>query len=209
VLEPHLEVLPRRHAVLEELQAAIAPWSGTAFRLQHWYETIGQVDCLLYAGGGAAAWRLVRERWPLLERSFYLRAQSIRIQSLSFRARAAIAAASAEDDPEVLASAETDARRIEHERMPWGDPLARLLRAGIASLRGERAQALESLGSAERAFTDADMALHATIARRRRGELLGRAEGAALVAAADEWMTAQNIRKPDRIAAMLAPGAWS
>src|SRR4029077_9587948 len=158
------------------------------FRLQHWYETIGQIESRLYAGAGPSAWGVVRERWPLLERSFILRAQSIRIQSLSFRARAAIAA----DDPEAAALAENDARRIERERMGWGNALAKLLRAGIASARGERTEALALLAAAGRGFTAAAMGRHATTARRRRGQLAGGAEGAALVAAADEWMAAQS-----------------
>jgi len=52
------------------------------------------------------------------------------------------------------------------------------------------------------------MALFATAARRARGEVLGGETGRALVAEADAWMTAQSIRRPDRMARMLAPGAW-
>jgi hypothetical protein len=37
--------------------------------------------------------------------------------------------------------------------------------------------------------------------------LAGGLEGAAEVAAADAWMTAQAIRNPARFAALLAPGA--
>jgi serine/threonine protein kinase len=189
----------------EELREAIAIWPADVFRLQHWYEMIGQVESLLYAGEGPSAWGVVRERWPLLERSFILRAQSIRIQSLSFRARAAIAA----DDPEAAALAEKDAGRIERERMPWGNALAKLLRAGVASVREEKTEAIAYLEAAERDLVAADMALHATVARRRRGQLAGGTDGAALVAAANEWMAAQSIRNPERMAAMLAPGKWS
>jgi hypothetical protein len=52
------------------------------------------------------------------------------------------------------------------------------------------------------------MALFAAAARRCRGELLGGEAGRALVAEADAWMAAQSIRDPDRMARMLAPGAW-
>ena len=60
----------------------------------------------------------------------------------------------------------------------------------------------------ERAEVDlaaADMPLHAMMARRRRGELLGDA-GIAIVHEADAWCAARGIRRPDRFAAMLAPG---
>jgi hypothetical protein len=49
------------------------------------------------------------------------------------------------------------------------------------------------------------MALHATVARRRLGELLGGNEGAGLVVAADAWMREHGVRDPDRMAALLAP----
>ena len=50
------------------------------------------------------------------------------------------------------------------------------------------------------------MQLFAAAARRRRGELAGGEEGAAAMAAADAWMRGQAIRRPERMAAMLAPG---
>jgi len=52
------------------------------------------------------------------------------------------------------------------------------------------------------------MALHAAAARRRRGEIMGGDTGRALVESADAWMTGQIIRSPERMTAMLAPGAW-
>jgi hypothetical protein len=53
-----------------------------------------------------------------------------------------------------------------------------------------------------------DMALFAAAARRAHGELTGGEAGRALVSEADAWMAAQAIRRPDRMARMLAPGAW-
>jgi hypothetical protein len=194
-------------AAREDLRAAIAIWPGDTFRLQHWYEMNGQAECLLYAAEPKAALRLVRDRWPLLERSLLLHTQSTLISSLSFRARAAIATGAG--DPEAVALAEKDARRIESERMPWGNALAKLLRAGVASVSGKKNAALDFLAAAERDFAAADMALHATVARRRRGELLGGTEGGDLLRDADEWMATQSIRNPERMAAMLAPGKWS
>ncbi|MDB4932012.1 MAG: hypothetical protein JWM10_4496, partial [Myxococcaceae bacterium] len=50
------------------------------------------------------------------------------------------------------------------------------------------------------------MRMHAAVARRQRGALLGGAAGAALVEEAEQWMTAQRVARPDGIAALLAPG---
>jgi hypothetical protein len=101
-----------------------------------------------------------------------------------------------------------DARRIRREKTQWGDPLATLLCGGIASLRGEREKALESLTSAEAGFDAANMALYAAAARRCRGLVLGGDEGRALVEAADAWMRGERIQNPERMTAMLAPGGW-
>jgi serine/threonine protein kinase len=194
----------------EELQAAIAPWSGTAFRLQHWYELFGQVECSLYSGEGEAAWRHLEPRWPALKRSLMLRVQSVRIHSLLLRARSAIAAAAEAggENRGLLAVAERDVRRIERERMPWGNALALMQRAGIASVRGDREETARHLARAAEELEAADMSLHAVVARRRKGEFSGGERGRSEVRAADDWMTGQDIRNPDRMAAMLAPGIW-
>ena len=195
----------------EEAREAIGSWPVEGFLLQHWYALTGEAESLLYTGAGSAAVRLIGERWDALRRSFLLRVQSVLIHSLFLRARAGIAVAGGAErrsSPDHLSSAEADARRIERERTPWGDALARLLRAGIASVRGDRTAALDYASAAERELSVADMALHAAAARRRRGQLEPGKDGDALVAAADGWMASQGIRKPAGMAAMLAPGSW-
>jgi hypothetical protein len=51
----------------------------------------------------------------------------------------------------------------------------------------------------------AGMSLHATLARRRLGELAGGAGGAREVAAADAWLAAQDVRAPERLARLYMP----
>jgi hypothetical protein len=48
--------------------------------------------------------------------------------------------------------------------------------------------------------------LFAAASRRQLGRLLGGDEGRALIDRADAWMSSQSIRRPDRMAACLAPG---
>jgi hypothetical protein len=129
------------------------------------------------------------------------------ILTLYRRALSALAAVKSDGDAVLLREAQRDARRIERERMPWGDALAHLVRAGIARFRGDRTAALQHLSAGEAGLEVARMSLYAAAARRRRGELAGGAEGRALMEAADAWMTGQLVRNPIRMAAMLVPRA--
>jgi len=134
------------------------------------------------------------------------------IRGLDSKARRRLAfAAQSEDARErdvLVRGAEGHAQAILRERTHWADSLALLLQAGAAATPREPARAQSLLESAEAGFTRGDMALYATAARRRRGELMGGEAGRDLVAAADTWMTGQGIKNPERMTAMLAPGRW-
>jgi serine/threonine protein kinase len=154
------------------------------------------------------AWQRVNREWSALRRTLFLRMQTVAIQMLELRGRAALGAAlgaSGEARARLLRAAHADARAIEREQMMWGAPLALLLRAGIARLRADSGQAAALLERAEAGFAAAHMDLHAEVARRRRGELLGGSQGDALIAAADQWMSAQTIKAPRKLVAMLTP----
>jgi hypothetical protein len=101
------------------------------------------------------------------------------------------------------------ARRLRRERARWAAPLAALLEAGVAITRGDAASAARDLERAEQGFDEANMALHAAVARRRRGEIVGGEPGAALIDAANSWMHARDIVRPDGIVDMLAPGRFA
>jgi hypothetical protein len=193
----------------QELFNAIDHWSRTRFHNQHWWNLLGRAQIELYAGDGLGAWKIVEEGWPALTRSFVLRIQLISLLSNHLHARCALAAATTGQPPDpLLKIAESDARRIESQEMAWATQLASMIRAGIASIRGDASLAMELLLSAEKGCETADMQLHAAAARRRRGQLLGGEEGRALVEAADLWMIKQGIVAPERMAAMLSPGRW-
>src|SRR6185436_6033722 len=107
---------------------------------------------------------------------------------LQLRAFAAVAAAQAGGGADPLRAAEKDARSIERERMPWAAPFVPLIRAGVASVRGDAEAAHAELARAPDLFDAADMKLWAAVARRSLGALTGGDEGAALVARADAFM---------------------
>ena len=191
------------------LHDAMRPWSTIGFHFQHYYSLLaeGQID--LYTGESRAAWDRIQAQWPALARSLLLRYQLLRNEALHLRARCALALAAqsgGRERQDYLAYAERDARRIARSRMPWSDPLADLLAAAVRTCRGDQEDAAELLRRAIKGFSAADMACYAAVARRRFGELVGGVEGAQFIADADEWMRGQQVVRPERITAMLAPG---
>jgi hypothetical protein len=191
---------------LEELTRL---WSRQGFHMQHMQQLWMGSHIELYCEQGDAAWDLMTRQWPDLQRSLLMRVQLIRIGMRHLRARCALAkavAAGAGHSRPYLASAERDAQKLERERMPWGDALAHLIRAGVASGRGDRPEAMARLKAAIDGLEANDMRYLAAVARRRLGELTGGDEGRMRVEEVNSWMSGQNIRNPDRFTAMLAPG---
>jgi hypothetical protein len=90
--------------------------------------------------------------------------------------------------------------------MPWSDPIALVLQAGIAFLEGRTPLALRYLHDAADRFERADMRLHAAAARRRIGALQNDAAGRELQQNAEQWMATQDIKNPAGMTRMLAPG---
>jgi hypothetical protein len=189
-------------------QEASGRWGRERFNTQHWYDLMAQVQLGLYTGEAATAHALVDEQWDGLQGSLLLRVQVVRIEALLLRARCALAAVGEmrEPRPGLLEQAERDAQRARRERTPWGDALADLALAGVAAARGDDATARARLEAATVGFEAADMELHAAVARRRRGELLGGDAGRALVESADAWLRGQRIVSLERWLAMIAPG---
>jgi hypothetical protein len=186
---------------------SIAQWSQKGFHRQHYSAMLARVQTALYRGDGDGAWRLLAEQQSSLRRSLLTRVQVFRVESLYMRARAALAmAGSGGSSRRLLRVARAGARRIARERMPWSNPIALLLKAGIANLEGQVPLALSFLHDAADRFDRADMQLYAAVARRRIGALQDDAHGRELRRQAEDWMAAQAIRNPTAFTRMLAPG---
>ena len=195
----------------EDLREAMSHWSSREFQMQHYFSVVAEAEIALYEGIGTVARQRLQDRWAGLRRSLMLRSQLFRVESKYLQGRCALSAALAVDSgdrDELLRSATEEAAAIEKERLGWGDPLAKLLRAGVSSIGGRTHEAVLLLQAAETEFAAADMALHATVAKKRRGDLVGGEEGRALLDPVDDWMRAKGIRNPPAMAAMLAPGRW-
>jgi hypothetical protein len=197
----------RRHA-----QRGMAGWSAAGFHVQHESHQLAEVQTLLYAGDGGGAHRRVLEVWPALRRSAIFTVELARISAHHERARAALAAAaelpaSSRARRGLVAEARRAVRHIAARQVAWGSALAHLDTAAIRDVEADRAGALAGLDQAIAALDGAGMALYAAVARRRRGQLAGDAAGRAAADAAAAWMREQGIVRPDRVAAMLLPGA--
>ncbi len=127
----------------------------------------------------------------------------------NLRALSALAAAEAARRTDLLETAERDARRLEREKIPWADPLARLIRAGVAGRRGQAAKAASLLADAASLFDAVQMSLWAAATRRRLGEVRGGREGQDLSDQANAFMKGQQIRNPARMTDMLVPACCS
>jgi eukaryotic-like serine/threonine-protein kinase len=189
---------------------AIRRWSKAGFHLQHLFDLVARGQIGLYRGEPDVAYRYLLERWPALDASLILNIQLARILVTHLHARLALARAGlggrAEASAQLLRAAASCAREIEAERVPWADPLAAMVRAGVAVQQQEQTAAVGLLVAATDGFRTQEMALFEAVARRCLGELQGGEEGRAMAAAAERWMAEQGVKNVERMAAMLAPG---
>jgi serine/threonine protein kinase/tetratricopeptide (TPR) repeat protein len=192
-----------------ELRQTMSQWSREGYHVQHNDALWAAVQIELYRGDGTAAWSLIDQSWQALGRSLLLRVQFIRTSMHFLRARAALAAAvtlrrsHSTQVPVLLAVACRAARRLERERMSCPTAYARLIRGALAAINGDPARAVSLLSEAALGFEAVDMRLCAAATRRRLGELQGGTTGEAEIDRAARFMADENIKNPDRMAAMI------
>jgi hypothetical protein len=193
----------RARAELDELMNR---WTHEGFHVQHMNRLFDEAQIDLYEGAGTVAWQRVEGTWPLLARSHLLLVQQVRVFMRHLRGRAALAAAAQGKNPgPLLRITDREVRALRREGAPWAQALAQLLCAGAAAGRGESKRVAELLREGAARCEAAAMHLFAAAARRRLGIRLGGEEGRALVSGADEWMAGQQVRQPERLAALLVP----
>jgi tetratricopeptide (TPR) repeat protein len=194
---------------IAETTRAIQQWRKTRYDVQHFGATISCIDADLYAGRTAEARRRILSAWPAIRRSLYTRKCQI-LRTTLFFARGRTALAEWLRDPsarELRVETEQFAARLGKLHSPWGDALSKLLRAGIMAGLKRPAEAILLLAQAEEILRQQDLRLLAAATLRRRGELEGPA-GIQRIEAADAFMRSETILRPDRMTAMILPGAW-
>jgi hypothetical protein len=189
---------------------AIAGWSKRGNIVHTFMDVMAQTSIDLYeAPASDAAWQRVTSRWKSLVSAYMLAYQVGLVQCTELRARATVAASRRAPPSRARTlwrAAEKDAATIGREGPPPAAPYAAMIRASVLHQQGRSDDAIRLVREAVLGFTAADMALHAQVARRQLGTLVGGDEGRTLVETADAWMTEQAIVDPARLTAMLAPG---
>ncbi len=190
-----------------QVDEALRRWGQPGrFQIQHWYAIQSLVQVDLYAGEPLNAFRRLEEAWPVLQRSFLLRVQNLRVEAVSMRAFAAIGVAAQGTDVEsMLAIAERDGAALARERARWVDPIALVVRAGVAKVRRREAAAAAALGQATSSFEAQGMVLHTAAAKASRARLVGGDEGRGLEADAQSYFGAQGIKDARRVASIFVP----
>jgi hypothetical protein len=192
----------------------MAAWPQRGFSLQTYRAMVAEATIALYEGDGAAAYALVLGGWRALRRSFLFYTQYVRADAHFLRARCALASLGSLASLAPAAVAERRARirdaarsaeKLEREGMEWTAPLAALAAAGVALASGDRPAAVERFRDAIVRADAAEMRLHAAVARECLGDLVGGADGSALVGVARGWMASQGVRAPERMTATIAP----
>jgi serine/threonine protein kinase/tetratricopeptide (TPR) repeat protein len=190
----------------EEVISALTTWPREGFHLQHYTAMVALTQIELYTGDREIAWRHIEAQIKPMVKSMLLRFQVLRLEAMHLRARLALASADGSERERRLQITEDLAKRLAKEKMAWSDPLAALLRAGVAKKRGDESRAVILISQAIEGLELANMELYATAARLRLGEIIGGDHGAELVFAAEDWMRKQQIKNPAAFANMLAPG---
>jgi serine/threonine protein kinase/tetratricopeptide (TPR) repeat protein len=190
----------------DEVIAALTTWPRKGFHLQHYSSLVALVQIELYTGDYEVAWKHLEGQVKPLEKSMLLRIQGLRIEAIYLRARLALASAAGDQREQRLRLAESLANNIAAEHMPWSNPLAMLIHAGLAKRRGDDSRAAALVSQAIEGFEASDMRLYVATARRRLGEIIGGDGGAELIKQADDWMNKQEIKNPAAVANLMAPG---
>ncbi len=189
-----------------------ATWRPNHFDSVSFYEVLARANINLYEDKGGDAWQHVVSSWGSIRRAMFFWVELAGVEMYDLRARCALATARC-----ALATARRGssrktrlkhamqlARKIERTRV--GRPMASLIRAQAAWLQDNVDAARAYLVDSLREFEAVDMAIHAAVARRRLGELIGGDQGQQKVAAANAFFAAQSIANPDSFVMMHAPG---
>lgn len=191
------------HSVIER---SAAYWDHAIVPMRRYRVLFMHANVYLYEGDYATAAAAVDEAWVSVKGALVDRIEEVRLSMWSLRAQARLALAAGEGATErrhLLGQVRRDLRAMEREKAPWALGQARLWRARLAHLSGDRDRAVALLEDAAERLDAVSMRATAAAARRTIGLLLGGERGAQLIEAADEALAACGVLRPGRMAAAL------
>jgi eukaryotic-like serine/threonine-protein kinase len=184
--------------VLEEVTST---WRVEGFQIQDYWFLMAESLIHLSAGDGALAWKQMCAKWRSAAAPLTMRFPANKAQLLHMRGSCALAAAEQTEGAakaELLQEAARAARRLRRVRIPYAQPLAQLLWAGVTARRGALSEASSLLESAITGLGAQKMAVYAAAARRRLARLRGEASA--------DFLPGQHIADEDAVTRMLVPG---
>jgi serine/threonine protein kinase len=195
-------------AARREIDDGVRPVENSAFFGYLAVLARGQVE--LYVGDGPKALELATSAWSRMRASGMLRVQRLRVDLRDLAARAAIQVASAPSvrsatRRRMIREARAHATAIEVEDAHWTAPVVDALRAGLATLEGDRGAALECYERSAFGYEQMDMGLHASAARYALGALRADEVGREIADRQGEWLRARGVVEPARMVRALLP----
>lgn len=196
----------RGHA---EADYAFGPSASQPSPVESLFNLLSHTRVDLCEGKGHVALQRVESYEPGLLGSLALKATIYRTMFESTRLLALLAVARASEGPERTKrykQAADGAKKFPRSGVECTTPLSELVLAAVAAARDDNGEALRLLERAEGGFLAQGMMAHHAVVRRRKGQLLGGREGAALVEDAERWLAAQGARNFADISRLIAPG---
>jgi hypothetical protein len=184
-------------------------WVSTdgGYHFQQWYEEQARAELDLYNGAAASRLPIFRSALRTVRRTYVYTVRIHKIFAWQMHARLLIASAPTSADPRgALVEAARLAERLGAQDLGYARVHQALLVAAIAHQRGEVAAARRALEHAVRESDLAELAQFAAAARYRLGQRIGGREGQALLDEARIWFRRQDIREPERMLEVWAPG---
>jgi eukaryotic-like serine/threonine-protein kinase len=193
-----------------EVSQALSGWYRGGTAVQDFYEKLALTRLAIYEGDGRVAYEIIERNAGAILRSANGRVQLIRVETHQLRAQAALLFAgqipAGRKRNKLLAVVERAVARMDREHSATATAWALLLRAGLAARRHRREHARLLLIDAEHACRAQDLGGHAWAAAHQRSTLDDSQASHDLRKEAVAWMKLREIARPDRFAALMAPG---
>jgi tetratricopeptide (TPR) repeat protein len=183
------------------VEDALNSFVREGYFVQHYWGLFVGVASYFYEGKHAEAKRLFDSQLEDITESGLLRIQLARIVTRFQQGCVALAVKDTK-------GAEHAWRRLDREKVTAAAGLAGVLKGAVMAMEGDAPAASLQLARSEELLQSVGMNIYAKAAMRGRGLTVKGQDGAALVAAADQFFAQRGVKRPEAYARMLLPGPW-